>query len=120
MDDLTYQLRLLSRRDCACTATARANRLQLLRLISRQLREAGFRQMRVRSLKDRHVRVLLQQWRMEGLSARTIEKRIRCLRWWAELISKANVFPSLAAGTIRRDFCTAQAVDPTSDASTTH
>ncbi len=120
MDDLTYQLRLLSRRDCACTATARANRLQLLRLISRQLREAGFRQMRVRSLKDRHIRVLLQQWRMEGLSARTIEKRIQCLRWWAELIGKANVFPSLVAGTIRRDFCTAQAVDPTSDASTTH
>jgi hypothetical protein len=27
---------------------------------------------------------------MEGLSARTIEKRIQCLRWWAELLGKAD------------------------------
>ena len=35
--------------------------------IARQLREAGFRQMRATSLKGKHVETLLQRWQAEGL-----------------------------------------------------
>jgi site-specific recombinase XerC len=104
VDDLTYRLRRLCKRTYDCTPTAWTHRLRVLTLASRQLREAGFRQMRVASLRDRHVRTLLQRWRTEGLSARTIEKRIQSLRWWAEQIGKAGVIPSLVPGAIQHHF----------------
>jgi hypothetical protein len=65
-----------------------------LTLCARQLREAGFRQMYVRSLKDKHVRMLLDRWRGEGLSAGTIKNRVAHLRWWAEKIGKAGIIPN--------------------------
>jgi hypothetical protein len=44
--------------------------------MARQLREAGFRQMKAGSLKGKHVAVLLQRWQTEGLSAGTIKNRL--------------------------------------------
>jgi len=94
MDDLTYSLRQLCRRNRDGSHATQADRQGLLTLASRQLREAGFRQMRATSLKEKHVETLLERWRAEGLSTGTLKNRLAHLRWWAEKVGKAGVIPA--------------------------
>jgi site-specific recombinase XerC len=94
MDDLTYSLRQLCRRNRDGSHATQADRQGVLTLASRQLREAGFRQMRATSLKEKHVEALLERWQAEGLSAGTLKNRLAHLRWWAEKIGKAGVIPA--------------------------
>jgi len=91
MDDLTYTLCQRNRDGSHAT---QADRLRTLMLVSRQLRELGFRQMRASSLKDKHVDALLARWRSEGLSAGTLKNRLAHVRWWAEKVGKAGVIPA--------------------------
>lgn len=93
MDDLTYTLRQLCQRNRDGSHATQADRQRSLTLASRQLRDAGFRQVRANSLKGRHVEVLLQRWQAEGLSAGTLKNRLAHLRWWAEKIGKAGILP---------------------------
>jgi integrase-like protein len=59
MDDLTYTLRELCRRNRDGSHATQADRQRILTLASSHLREAGFRQMRATSLKGKHVDVLI-------------------------------------------------------------
>jgi hypothetical protein len=74
MDDLTYTLRQLCQRNRDGSYTTQADRMHSLSLAARQLREAGFRQMKASSLKDKHVQTLLERWQGEGLSSGTIKE----------------------------------------------
>jgi integrase len=94
MDDLTYTLRQLCQRNRDGSHATQADRLRALTLASRQLREAGFRQMRASSLKGKHVEALLERWQTEGLSAGTLKNRLAHLRWWTEKVGKAGVIPA--------------------------
>lgn len=94
MDDLTYTLRQLCQRNRDGSYTTQADRMRSLSLAARQLREAGFRQMRASSLKGKHVQALLERWQGEGLSSGTIKNRLSHLRWWAEKIGKAGILPA--------------------------
>ncbi|MCI0992539.1 integrase domain-containing protein [Pseudomonas corrugata] len=94
MDDLTYTLRQLCRRNRDGSHNTQADRIRSLGLIARQLREAGFRQMKAPSLKGKHVLALLDRWQGEGLSPGTIKNRLAHLRWWAEKIGKAGILPA--------------------------
>lgn len=94
MDDLTYTLRQLCLRNRDGSHATQADRQRSLTLAARQLREAGFRQMRATSLKGKHVEALLQRWQAEGLSAGTIKNRMAHLRWWAEKVGKAGILPT--------------------------
>ncbi|HBP04122.1 integrase domain-containing protein [Pseudomonas aeruginosa] len=94
MDDLTYTLRQLCLRNRDGSHATQADRQRSLTLAARQLREAGFRQMRATSLKGKHVGALLQRWQAEGLSAGTIKNRMAHLRWWAEKVGKAGILPA--------------------------
>jgi integrase len=94
MDELTYTLRGLCQRNRDGSHATQADRLRTLALASRQLRAAGFRQMRASSLKGKHVEVLLERWQAEGLSAGTLKNRLAHLRWWAEKVGKAGVIPA--------------------------
>ncbi|MFK1433907.1 phage integrase N-terminal domain-containing protein [Pseudomonas aeruginosa] len=94
MDDLTYTLRQLCQRNRDGSHTSQADRLRALTLVSRQLREAGFRQMRAGSLKGKHVDALVERWQGEGLSAGTLKNRMAHLRWWAEKVGKAGIIPA--------------------------
>jgi integrase len=94
MDDLTYSLHQLCRRNRDGSHATQADRQGILTLASRQLRAAGFRQMRATSLKEKHVDVLLKRWQSEGLSAGTLKNRLAHLRWWAEKVGKAGVIPA--------------------------
>lgn len=94
MDDLTYTLRQLCQRNRDGSHATQADRQRSLALAARQLRDAGFHQMRASSLKGKHVEVLLQRWQAEGLSAGTLKNRLSHLRWWAEKTGKAGVLPA--------------------------
>ena len=94
MDDLTYTLRVLCQRNRDGSHAIQADRLRTLTLASRQLREAGFKQMRAGSLKGKHVEALLGRWQAEGLSAGTLKNRLAQLRWWAEKVGKAGLIPA--------------------------
>ena len=80
MDDLSYTLRQLCQRNRDGGFATQADRQRSLDLMARQLKEAGFRQMRASSLKGRHVEVLLQRWQAEGLSTGTLKNRMAHLR----------------------------------------
>ena len=54
MDDLTYTLRQLCQRNRDGSHNTQADRMRSLSLAARQLREAGFRQMKASSLKGKH------------------------------------------------------------------
>ena len=94
MDDLTYTLRQLCQRNRDGSHATQADRQRSLALAARQLREAGFRQMRASSLKGKHVEVLVERWQSEGLSVGTLKNRMAHLRWWAEKIGKAGILPA--------------------------
>jgi len=94
MDDLTYTLRQLCQRNRDGSYTTQGDRMRSLSLAARQLREAGFRQMKASSLKGKHVQALLDRWQGEGLSSGTIKNRLSHLRWWAEKIGKAGILPA--------------------------
>lgn len=76
MDDLTYTLRQLCHRNRDGSHNTQADRMRSLALAARQLREAGFRQMKASSLKGKHVQALLNRWQGEGLSSGTIKNRL--------------------------------------------
>lgn len=94
MDDLTYTLRQLCQRNRDGSYNTQADRVRSLALAARQLREAGFRQMKASSLKGKHVQALLERWQGEGLSSGTIKNRLSHLRWWAEKIGKSGILPA--------------------------
>lgn len=94
MDDLTYTLRQLCHRNRDGSHNTQADRMRSLALAARQLREAGFRQMKASSLKGKHVQTLLDRWQDEGLSSGTIKNRLSHLRWWAEKIGKSGILPA--------------------------
>lgn len=94
MNDLTYTLKQLCTRNRDGSHATQSDRQRSLSLAARQLREAGFRQMRATSLKGKHIEALLQRWQVEGLSAGTLKNRMAHLRWWAEKVGKAGVVPA--------------------------
>lgn len=94
MDDLTYELRQLYRRNRDNSHDTQAGRLSGLTLIGKQLRELGFRQMHATSLKPKHVEALLTRWPAEGLAAGTQKNRMSYIRWWAEKIGKPGIIPA--------------------------
>ena len=90
MDELTYTLRELCRRNRDGSHATQADRQRILMLASRQLREAGFWQMRATSLKGRHMRALITRWKGEKLAAGT---PIVCRINNAMLSAKKGVVP---------------------------
>lgn len=108
MNDLTYTLKQLCTRNRDGSHATQSDRQRSLTLAARQLREAGFRQMRATSLKDKHIEALLQRWQAEGLSAGTLKNRMAHLRWWAEKVGKAGILPSdnTALGIPERQYVT--------------
>ncbi len=91
MQALNYELKQLCARNRDGSFATQADRERILTLIANQLREMGFVNMRVQSLKPKHVEALAQRWLAEGLSAGTLKNRMAALRWWAEKIGKPNV-----------------------------
>ena len=84
MDNLTYTLRQLCDRNRDGSHATQGDRESSLKLMARQLKEAGFRQLRATSLNGKHVDALLGRWRNDRLSAGPLKNRLAHRRWWAE------------------------------------
>ncbi len=107
MRDLNYQLKQLTRQHKEDAFSTRTDRAKHLQLIANQLHEMGFRQMRVTSLREKHVIALVQRWQTEGLSDGSIKNRMASLRWWADKINKPVIASdNTAYGIGRRQFVT--------------
>ena len=63
MRDLNYQLKQLCRQCREGSHATQAKREYMLSLMANQLHELGYRGMSARSLKPKHVEVLLKHWR---------------------------------------------------------
>jgi len=94
MDNLTYTLRQLCDRNRDGSHATQGDRENSLKLMARQLKEAGFRQLKATSLNGKHVDALLGRWRNDGLSAGTLKNRLAHLRWWAEKVGKEGLISS--------------------------
>jgi len=91
MKDLNYRLKQLCLRNRDGSHSTQATRRRILDLIANQLDELGFKNIKVTSLKQKHVWVLVRHWQAEGISTGTMKNRMSALRWWAEKIAKREV-----------------------------
>jgi integrase len=89
--DLNYQLKQLCHRNRDGSYATQAKRMDHLMLIADQLYDLGFRGMKPRSLKQKHVDALVKGWLRQELAAGTIKNRMAVLRWWAEKADRRNV-----------------------------
>lgn len=94
MDKLTYSLVQLCRRNRDGSYATQNDRQDMLQLMSRQLHEAGSRQMTATSLRPKHIAILVERWQRDQLSAGTMKNRMAVLRWWAQKIGKPGTMPS--------------------------
>lgn len=59
--------------------------------MANQLHELGYRGMTARSLKPKHIEVLVKHWFGQELSIGTIKNRMAVIHWWAHKVDKQNV-----------------------------
>ena len=81
MRDLNYQLKQLCHRNRDGSYATQAERMDHLMLIANQLYDLGFRGMKPRSLKQKHVDALVKGWFHQELAVGTIKNRMAVLRW---------------------------------------
>ena len=94
MNNLAYTLRQLCDRNRDGSHATQGDRQDCFQLMARQLKEAGFRQLKATSLNGKHVDALLGRWRNDGLAAGTLKNRMAHLRWWAEKVGKRGLIAS--------------------------
>lgn len=90
---LPFDLRLLCRRNRDGSHATQYQRSRALQAMARDLKALGYRQMRARSLKPKHVEALVRLWQDKGLSSGTLKNRLAHVRWWAEKVGKDSVVP---------------------------
>ena len=97
MRDLNFDLLRLQRRAGRDGSHAtRRDRSYALAQMANALHEAGYRGLRAKGLKGKHVEALVRHWRDRRLSDATIMNRMAHLRWWAAQVGKSNLVGSNA------------------------
>lgn len=91
MRDLNYQLKQLCKRCRDGSYATQWDRQRILTLIANELHAIGYRHMRAKSLRPKHVEALVSHWQAKDLSIGTIKNRMSALRWWAEKIGKQSI-----------------------------
>lgn len=69
-------------------ATKRDRRYHV-KMIARYLGDAGFRQLKARNLKPKHVDALVERWKNAGISIGTLKNRMSALRWVCAKVNKS-------------------------------
>ncbi|MDE0002230.1 MAG: integrase domain-containing protein [Rhodospirillaceae bacterium] len=104
MRQLNWDLKCLEREAKDGSRAKRRDRSYSLALMANTLHELGFKGLRARSLKEKHVEALIGAWFRQGLSAGTMANRMAHLRWWARKVGKPGVVrPTNAAYGIVKD-----------------
>ncbi len=73
--------------------STQATRRRILDRIANQLHELGYRRMKAKSLKPKHVEALVSLWKDQGLSVGTLKNYMAALRRWATKIGKPDIVP---------------------------
>lgn len=74
--------------------STQATRKSILNRIANQLHDLGYRRMRAKSLKPKHVEALVSLWKDQGLKVGTLKNLMAGLRWWAKHIGKPGIIPT--------------------------
>lgn len=91
MANLKYELNQLCNRCREGSYSTQSSRRRNLVLIANQLRNLGFKNMQLSSLKQKHVNALIGHWQAESMSDKTMKNRLANLRWWAEKTNKTKI-----------------------------
>ncbi len=67
------------------------NRQRGLTAMASELKHLGYSLKTARSIKPKHVNVLVDHWRDSGLTKATIRNRMSWLRWWAQKVDKISI-----------------------------
>ena len=94
MRNLNYELKKLGQRNRDGSYSTQANRAYMLSQAANQLHELGYRNLKSRNLKEKHIRALVKQWQSDELTTATIKNRMSVVRWWAEKVNQSNVVPT--------------------------
>ena len=91
MRDLNWDLLQLQRRSGGGSHATRRDRSYALAQMANTLHERGYRGLRAKGLKAKHIEALVRDWSDRGLSDATMMNRMAHVRWWAERVGKANM-----------------------------
>ena len=91
MRELDFDLLRLLEGDRQGSHGTRRMRRYVLMQAAETLHGLGYRGLRARGLKGRHVEALAAEWRRQGLSTGTLKNRMAQLRWWADKVGKAGI-----------------------------
>ena len=68
-------------------------RSYVLRQAANALHELGFRGLRARGIRRKHVAALVRHWKSQELSPGTMKNRLAHIRWWTEHVGRPGVVP---------------------------
>ncbi|WP_407052103.1 phage integrase N-terminal domain-containing protein [Methyloraptor flagellatus] len=93
MDALQMSLRTLCAHNADGSRMTQAQRFAGLLALADDLRSLGYRLPDAQSLKPKHVGVLVESWKQQGLSDGTIKNRMSWVRWVAMKTRKPGLIP---------------------------
>ena len=91
MRQMNFDLRRLLADDRQGSHGSRRARGHVLAQAAETLHRLGYRGLRAKGLKGRHVEALVGEWRRQGLSEGTIKNRMAHLRWLARRTGKPGI-----------------------------
>ena len=114
MRRLNWDLLQLQRQAGEGSHGTRRDRSYALAQMANALHDSGYRGLRAKGLKGKHIEALVRAWSERGLSHATMMNRMAHLRWWADQVGKANMVKAnadygivprshVSGGTKRRD-----------------
>ena len=91
MRQLHFDLLRLLEDDRQGSHGSRRARRYVLTQAAETLHRLGYRGLRAKELKGRHIEALVAEWRRQGLSDGTVKNRLAHLRWLAKKIGKPGI-----------------------------
>lgn len=106
--DFLHQIKQVMFRNRDGSHATQAERRKIMKLIDKQLKEMGVRNLQLQNMKYKHIQKLLNKWKEQELSAGTIKNRMSHIRWLTEKIDKKGICPNSNAtlGIERRVYVT--------------
>ena len=89
--DLNFDLKRLQAAHDDGSHGTRTARSYVLAQAAETLHRLGYRGLRARGLKGRHIKALVAEWQRQGLTDGTTKNRLAHLRWLARKIGKPGI-----------------------------
>lgn len=94
MKKLNWDLMQLTQRHREGAYGTQAVRWRDLNFMANQLEQLGYKNLRAKNLKIRHVEALVKHWQDSNRSTGTIKNHMAHLRWWVDKIGNPSVIPN--------------------------